>query len=110
MRGMFFMVGPTATGKTEIAADIAHELGAEIMGADAFQVYRGLDLLTAKPDPATLAKAPHHLIGTVPLGEEMNAEKYRVAAEAIIRREKRFVVVGGTGFYIKALTHGMAKL
>src|SRR2546423_8370861 len=110
MRGMFFMVGPTATGKTEIAADIAHELGAEIVSADAFQIYRGLDLLTAKPDPATLAKAPHHLIGTVPLGEEMNAEKYRNAGQKIIEeiqaRGKPVIVVGGSGLYVKALTHG----
>src|SRR2546423_2875292 len=110
MKRVFFIVGPTAVGKSEIAAEVARRTSAEIIGADAFQVYRGLDLLTAKPAPATLAKAPHHLIGTVRLGEEMNAEKYRVAAEAIIRREKRVVVVGGTGLYIKALTHGIAKL
>jgi tRNA dimethylallyltransferase len=110
MKRVFLIVGPTAVGKSELAAEVAQRLGAEVLGADAFQVYRGLDLLTAKPDPATLAKAPHHLIGTVPLGEEMNAEKYRVAAEAIIRRGKRVVVVGGTGLYIKALTHGIAKL
>ena len=76
MRHAFFIVGPTATGKSELAADVAHEIGAEIVSADAFQIYRGLDLLTAKPDGSTLAKAPHHLIGTVPLREEMNAEKY----------------------------------
>ena len=57
MRHAFFIVGPTATGKSELAADVAHELGAEIVSADAFQIYRGLDLLTAKPDPSTLAKA-----------------------------------------------------
>ena len=67
MRHAFFIVGPTATGKSELAADVAHEIGAEIVSADAFQIYRGLDLLTAKPDGSTLAKAPHHLIGIVPL-------------------------------------------
>ena len=67
MRRNFFIVGPTATGKSELAADVAHEIGAEIVSADAFQIYRGLDLLTAKPESPTLAKAPHHLIGTVPL-------------------------------------------
>ena len=80
MRRIFFIVGPTATGKSELAADVTHEIGAEIVSADAFQIYRGLDLLTAKPEPSTLAKAPHHLIGTVPLTEEMNAEKFRRAA------------------------------
>ena len=67
-------------------------------------------MLTAKPDPATLAKAPHHLIGVVPLSEEMNAEKYRAMAEEIIARDKPVIVVGGTGLYVKALTHGLATL
>jgi tRNA dimethylallyltransferase len=110
MRRVFFIVGPTAVGKSEIAAEVARQLGAEVLSADAFQVYCGLDLLTAKPDGATLAKAPHHLIGTVPLGEEMNAEKYRTAAETILARGKHFIVVGGTGLYVKALTHGLASL
>jgi len=106
----FFIVGPTATGKSEIAAEVAQRLGAEIVSADAFQIYRGLDLLTAKPDPATLAKAAHHLIGSVPQSEEMNVEKYRAAAERIIARGKPTIVVGGSGLYIKALTHGLAPL
>ena len=97
-----------------MAADVAHEIGAEIVSADAFQIYRGVNLLTAKPDAATLAKAPHHLIGTVPLHEEMNAEKFRTAAlraiEEIHSREKMALVVGGSGLYIKALTHGLAVL
>jgi tRNA dimethylallyltransferase len=114
MRRAFFIVGPTATGKSELAADVARETGAEIVSADAFQVYRGLDLLTAKPDASTLAKAPHHLIGTTSLHEEMNAEKYRHAASRAIgeihSRGKLAIVVGGSGLYIKALTHGLAPL
>ncbi|MEY2510072.1 MAG: tRNA dimethylallyltransferase [Verrucomicrobiota bacterium] len=110
MKRVFFIVGPTAVGKSELAAAVAQRLGAEIVSADAFQIYRGLDLLTAKPDPATLAKAPHHLIGAVPLSEEMNAEKYRAMAEEIIARDKPVIVVGGTGLYVKALTHGLATL
>ncbi|HZE56425.1 MAG TPA: tRNA (adenosine(37)-N6)-dimethylallyltransferase MiaA [Chthoniobacterales bacterium] len=106
----FYIVGPTTVGKSEIAAEVAQRLGAEVLSADAFQIYRGLDLLTAKPDRATLEKAPHHLIGTVPLGEEMNAEKFRAAAQKILSRDKPIVVVGGTGLYVKALTHGIAKL
>src|SRR5882724_8786192 len=107
MSRTFFVVGPTATGKSELAADVARETGAEIVSADAFQIYRGLDLLTAKPDASTLAKAPHHLIGTTPLHEEMNAEKYRRAAsratEEIRSRSKVAIVVGGSGLYVKAL-------
>ena len=114
MKRCFFIVGPTATGKSELAADVAHETGAEIVSADAFQIYRGLDLLTAKPDASTSAKAPHHLIGTTPLRDEMNAEKYRRAAlraiEEINSRCKLAIVVGGSGLYIKALTHGLAPL
>jgi tRNA dimethylallyltransferase len=114
MTRAFFIVGPTATGKSELAADVAREVGAEIVSADAFQIYCGLDLLAAKPESSTLAKAPHHLIGTVPLIEEMNAEKYRrdatCAMEDINSRGRLAIVVGGSGLYIKALTHGLAPL
>jgi tRNA dimethylallyltransferase len=114
MRRTFFIVGPTSTGKSDLAAEVASETGAEIVNADAFQIYRGLDLLTAKPDASTLAKAPHHLIGTTPLYEEMNAEKYRRAAsraiEEIHSRGKLAIVVGGSGLYIKALIHGLAPV
>jgi len=110
----FFIVGPTAAGKSELAADVAHEIDAEIVSADAFQVYRGLNLLTAKPDAATLAKAPHYLIGTTPLHEDMNAERFRRAASRAIdeihSRGKLAIIVGGSGLYIKALTHGLAHL
>jgi len=112
VRGFFFIVGPTAVGKSEIAADVAVELDAEIVSADAFQIYRDFDLLTAKPDHATLVKVPHHLIGRVPISEEMNAEKFRkLALRAITEvhsRGKRAIVVGGSGLYIKALTHGLS--
>src|SRR5207302_455446 len=113
MRDVFFIVGPTATGKSEIAADVAHELDAEIVSADAFQIYRGLDLLTAKPDATTLAKVPHHLVGTMSILEEMNAEKFRkLALQAISEihsRGKLAIVVGGSGLYLKALTHGLSR-
>jgi tRNA dimethylallyltransferase len=114
MRRTFFIVGPTATGKSELAADVAYEVSAEIVSADAFQIYRGLDLLTAKPDASTLAKVPHHLMGTTPPRNEMNAEKYRRGAtraiDEINSRGKLAIVVGGSGLYIKALTHGLAPL
>src|SRR6266545_3935836 len=114
MKGALFIGGPTATGKSELAADVACDIDAEIVSADAFQIYRGLDLLTAKPDASTLAKAPHHLIGTTPFHEEMNAEKYRRAAMAAVNeinsRGRLALVVGGSGLYIKALTHGLAPL
>jgi len=114
MKGALFIGGPTATGKSELAADVARDIDAEIVSADTFQIYRGLDLLTAKPDASTLGKAPHHLIGTMPLHQEMNAEKYRRAASRAVNeinsRSRLALVVGGSGLYIKALTHGLAAL
>jgi len=113
MRGVFFVVGPTATGKSKIAADVATEVGAEIVSADAFQIYRGLDLLTAKPETGTLAKVPHHLIGTMSILDKMSAAKFReralVAISEIHSRSKLAIMVGGSGLYIKALTHGLSS-
>src|SRR5436305_10568241 len=113
MKNAFFIVGPTACGKSELAADVACELNAEIVSADAFQIYRGLDLLTAKPDPATLARAPHHLVGTVSIFDEMSAAKFRaralMAISEIHLRGILAMAVGGSGLYIKALTHGLSS-
>ena len=114
VKRVFFIVGPTASGKSEIAADVAARCGAEIVSADAFQIYRGLPLLTAQPDQATMEKAPHHLVGSVPVTEEMSAEKFRILAstaiEEINRRGRLAIVAGGSGLYIKALTDGLAPL
>jgi tRNA dimethylallyltransferase len=113
VKDVFFIVGPTATGKSEIAADVASELGAEIVSADAFQIYRGLDLLSAKPETVTLAKVPHHLIGTMSILDKMSAAKFReralVTISEIHSRGKLPIVVGGSGLYIKALTHGLSS-
>jgi tRNA dimethylallyltransferase len=108
---IFCIVGPTAAGKSDLAADIAVKLNAEIVNADAFQIYEGFDRLSAKPSPDTLSKAPHHLIGVISVNEEMSAAKYRALALPVIAdiaaRGKLPLVVGGTGLYIKALTHGL---
>jgi tRNA dimethylallyltransferase len=114
MRDAFFIVGPTATGKSELAAEVAARCNVEVVGADAFQIYRGLPLLTAQPNESLLRKVPHHLIAAVPLTEEMSAEKFRELAlnaiEEIHRRGKLAIVVGGSGLYLKALTHGLTPL
>jgi tRNA A37 N6-isopentenylltransferase MiaA len=111
LHDVFFIVGPTATGKSELAADVAHEVGAELVNADAFQIYQGFKILSAKPNEETLGKARHHLIGTMPISEEMNAAKFRGEAlrtiEEIRSRRKPTIVVGGSGLYVKALTHGL---
>ena len=114
VKGAFFIVGPTATGKSEIAAEVALACGGEVVGADPFQMYDGLDLLTAKPSRELQSRVRHYLIGTVPLADEMNAERFRSAAVSamadIHSRGKPAFVVGGSGLYIKALTHGLSRL
>lgn len=113
MRDVFYIVGPTASGKSELAAEVARALNAEVVNADAFQIYQGFEILSAKPDPETLGKARHHLIGTMSILQEMNAEKFRREAwraiEKIRWRGKRALVVGGSGLYVKALTHGLTS-
>ena len=113
MNDTFFIVGLTAVGKSELAAEVAARLGAEIVNADAFQIYEGFDVLTGKPDLRTLGKAPHHLIGTISPTEEMNAAKYRSLSLRLIAditsRGKMALVVGGSGLYVKALTHGLVN-
>ncbi|MEP6809136.1 MAG: tRNA (adenosine(37)-N6)-dimethylallyltransferase MiaA [Chthoniobacterales bacterium] len=114
MARAFYIVGPTAVGKSVIAAAVAERCGGEIVSADAFQIYDGLDLLTAKPDETTLRVAPHHLIGACRLNDAMNAEKFRrlalLAMNEIADRGRLVFVVGGTGMYVQALTHGLSPL
>jgi tRNA dimethylallyltransferase len=114
LKNVFFIVGPTASGKSDIAAEVAARCDAEIVSADAYQIYRGLPILTAQPNESTLRKTPHHLVGVVPLTRSMNADRFRELAlsaiEDIGRRGKLALVVGGSGLYVKALTHGLAPL
>ena len=110
----YFVVGPTAVGKTEIAIRAAELTGAEILNADAFQVYEGLERLTAKPSRADLGRARHHLIGHVPRMESYNVARYHEEATVRLadaaKRGCPVIVVGGSGLYIKALTHGLSPL
>ncbi|OAI41736.1 hypothetical protein AYO41_05270 [Verrucomicrobia bacterium SCGC AG-212-E04] len=106
-----FIVGPTAVGKSDVAIELAAQLDAEIVNADAFQLYAGLDLLTAKPSSEAQACVRHHLVGSFPLSESMSVARYleeaRRAVAEITSQGRRAVVVGGTGFYLRALTHGV---
>ncbi len=103
------MTGPTGVGKSVFAVELAHRLDGEIVGADAYQVYAGLRILTAQPDLA--GKVPHHLIGFLPPTESFDAAAFfALATEKIAEirgRGRRPIVVGGTGLYLKALTHGL---
>lgn len=109
-----YLAGPTAVGKSDLTVSLAEHLNGEIVGADAFQVYRGLDLLTAKPDARTLARVPHHLIGEIPLTETFDVARYVALAnqriDEVAQRNRIPIVVGGTGLYIRSLTHGLAEL
>lgn len=110
----FIIAGPTAVGKSELAVAVAERCGGEIVSADAFQVYQGLDILTAKPFPAFRARAPHHLIGEVPLTQSFDVAQYlslaRERIDAIRGRGRVPIIAGGTGLYLRALTHGLADL
>src|SRR5437763_16604394 len=84
MARAFSIVGPTAAGKSDLAADIAVRLNGEIVNADAFQIYEGFDVLSAKPTTVTLSKVPHHLIGVVSVKQAMSAARYRDLALPVI--------------------------
>ena len=105
------MVGPTGVGKTSFAIALAEHLDAEIVGADAFQIYREIPILTAQPTPAERATIRHHCVGIIPVATGFDAAAYALAAtsalEDIHARGKRALVVGGTGLYVRALTTGL---
>lgn len=108
---MAVLAGPTAVGKTRVALALAPELGAEIVNADSLQVYRELDIGTAKPSAAERALVPHHLLDVAAPDEPYDAARYLAEARAVIdgliRRGVRPLVVGGTGLYIRALLGGL---
>ncbi len=103
--------GPTGIGKTAAAIDLARHLGGQIVGADSMQIYRHMDIGTAKPTPQEQAAVPHHLIDVVDPDTPFDAVRYTAMATDCIRRLREAalpaVVAGGTGLYIKALVHGL---
>lgn len=107
------IAGPTASGKTSLAVALARRLGSEVVNADSQQVYRGLDVGTAKPTVEERAAARHHLVDVAEPGEGMDAARFVALADAAIAevaaRGKVPVVAGGTGLYLRALLHGVAE-
>ncbi len=103
------LVGPTASGKTALAVDLAEQLGGEIICADSRTVYAGLDIGTAKPTAAEQARVPHHLLDVVSPQETYSAQTFKVAAEAamadIAARGRIPLLVGGTGLYVYAVVY-----
>lgn len=108
---MIAIVGPTASGKTALALRVAERIGAEIVSADSRQVYRGMDIGTAKPTAAERARVPHHLIDVVDPGERYDVLRFqrdaRAALAAIRARSRTALIVGGTGLYVRALLDGL---
>lgn len=108
---LLVIAGPTASGKTRLAIELAERVGAEIINADSQQVYRHFDIGTAKPSAAELRRVPHHLISCVEPTDAFNAVRYQTMADAVIAdlraRGRRVVLAGGTGLYLRILLHGV---
>jgi tRNA dimethylallyltransferase len=113
MKAPIFLAGPTAVGKSEIALALAEQLGGEIISVDSMQVYRGLDIGTAKPSPAEREKIPHHLVDICELPENFDAAQFirlaQKAVEEIQSRNKTPIFCGGTGLYFKAFLSGLGE-
>lgn len=101
------VVGPTASGKTALAVKLAQALNGEVISADSMQIYRGMDIATAKPTPAEMRGVRHHLIDFLPPTEEYSVKRFcddaLAAAQEISARGKTVIVCGGTGLYVDAL-------
>ena len=110
-RAPIFLVGPTASGKSAVALALAEKVGGEIISVDSMQVYRGLDLGTAKPNVTERARVPHHLIDVVELTAPFDAMKFvtlaQLAEKEIRARDRVPIFCGGTGLYLKALLEGL---
>jgi tRNA dimethylallyltransferase len=108
---LLVICGPTASGKTALAVEVAEKLGGEIVSADSQQCYRGLDAGTAKPSRGEQARARHHLLDVADPEEQLDAARFVQLADAAIAdiqaRGKRVIVAGGTGLWIRALLHGL---
>ncbi|MEG0334403.1 MAG: tRNA (adenosine(37)-N6)-dimethylallyltransferase MiaA [Akkermansia sp.] len=108
-----FIAGPTASGKSAVALALAEMIDAEIVSADAYQVYREMPILTATPSSEDLARVAHSMIGFLEVTETWDATLHYTRSMECIRdihaRGKRALVVGGSGLYLKFLTHGLSK-
>jgi tRNA dimethylallyltransferase len=107
------LVGPTASGKSALALELARRLGdVEIVSADSMQVYRGMDIGTAKATPAEQAEVPHHLLDVTGPDDDYNVARFQAEAAGVIAgveaRGRRALVVGGTGLYVQAVVDGLA--
>ena len=108
-RNLWVIAGPTASGKTDLSLWLAQKHDGEIVSADSMQLYRYMDIGTAKPTPAERATAPHHLVDCIDPGEPFNAALYqpmaRKAIEDIVDRDKQPILTGGTGLYVNSVVY-----
>ena len=108
-----YLTGATASGKSALALRLAKRLGGEIISVDSMQVYRGLDIGTAKPSAAEQAEVPHHLIDVAGLDEAFDAAQFvrlaKRAEEGILQRGCRPIFCGGTGLYFRAMIEGLGE-
>lgn len=108
---VIFITGPTAVGKSKVAVEFARKIGGEIISCDSMQIYKGMDIITSKPEAVLRKKIRHHLIGAVSPLKEFNASKYRSEAlkiiDGIISKGKVPIFAGGTGLYISTLIDGI---
>src|SRR5512134_1947307 len=105
--------GPTAVGKSEVALLLAEKLGGEIVSVDSMQVYRGMDIGTAKPSAAERARVPHHLADVVELTASFDAGQFAALARAAVAeiqgRQRVPILCGGTGLYFSAFLYGVGQ-
>mgnify|MGYP000073673833 CR=1 FL=1 len=110
MNKPIYVCGSTASGKSALAIALANKIDGEIVNGDAYQVYKGIETLSAAPSAEELSQAPHHLFSILSTNEEFDAQRYRELAQPVITeiqsRGKTPIIVGGSGMYLKFLTHG----
>jgi tRNA dimethylallyltransferase len=113
LKDVLILVGPTAAGKSELALCLALRLGGELISVDSMQVYRGMDIGTAKPSAEERARVPHHLIDLVEVSQPFDAAQFvahaRKAIEQVLARGKLPILCGGTGLYLRALFEGLGE-
>lgn len=111
--GLILLAGPTAVGKSEVALALAEQVGGEIVSVDSMQVYRGLDIGTAKFGPAERARVPHHLVDVVDVTESFDVARFvQLARDTVAQTQARGrvpILCGGTGLYFKAFLEGLGE-
>jgi tRNA dimethylallyltransferase len=114
MNSVLVIAGPTAVGKTTLALELAGKIGAEIISADSRQVYKYLDVGTAKPTKAERQKIKHHLIDFLEPDDAYSAARFAADARSIMDKldeeGKRYIIAGGSGLYLKALIEGLSQI